>query len=161
LVEIAGCVLSSPEALATVTEVARRCGKHPVQCGDRAGFIVNALLFPYLNDAVRILEAHSPSIAGVAPAEAGGQGAAASAAGATGAVMDVVDTVMTAVCRHPMGPFALLDVVGLDVSLAIQRALHREFREPGLAPSVLLEHLVSAGHLGRKTGQGFRRWPAR
>jgi 3-hydroxybutyryl-CoA dehydrogenase len=59
-------------------------------------------------------------------------------------------------CRLPMGPFTLLDVVGLDVSLAIQQTLFREFREPGFAPAPLLEHLVTAGYLGRKTGRGFR-----
>jgi 3-hydroxybutyryl-CoA dehydrogenase len=102
-----------------------------VRCGDRAGFIVNALLFPYLNDAVRMLEAH---YAGV----------------------DDIDAAMKLGCRLPMGPFALLDVVGLDVSLAIQRTLYLEFREPGFAPAPLLEHLVTAGYLGRKTGRGFR-----
>ena len=78
-------------------------------CGDRAGFIVNALLFPYLNDAVRMLEAHY--------------------AGA-----DDIDTAMKTGCGYPMGPFELLDVVGLDVALAIQRELYLEFREPGFAP---------------------------
>jgi 3-hydroxybutyryl-CoA dehydrogenase len=96
-----------------------------------AGFIVNALLFPYLNDAVRMLEAHY--------AEA-----------------DDIDNAMKVGCGLPMGPFALLDVVGLDVSLAIQRTLYNEFREPGFAPAPLLEHLVTAGRLGRKTGKGFR-----
>ena len=95
-------------------------GKHPVTCGDRAGFIVNALLFPYLNDAVKMLEAHY--------------------AGA-----DDIDTAMKTGCGYPMGPFELLDVVGLDVSLAIQRQLYLEFREPGFAPAPLLEHLVTAG----------------
>ncbi len=106
-------------------------GKHPVRCGDRAGFIVNALLFPYLNDAVRMLEAHYASV-------------------------DDIDTAMKLGCRLPMGPFELLDVVGLDVSLAIQRTLYLEFREPGFAPAPLLEHLVTAGYLGRKTARGFR-----
>ena len=105
---------------------ARRC-----VCGDRAGFIVNALLFPYLNDAVKMLEAHY-------------------------ATADDIDTAMKTGCGYPMGPFELLDVVGLDVSLAIQRELYLEFREPGFAPAPLLEHLVTAGYLGRKTGRGFR-----
>ena len=95
------------------------------------GFIVNALLFPYLNDAVRMLEAHY-------------------------ATADDIDTAMKVGCGYPMGPFELLDVVGLDVSLAIQTTLYREFREPGFAPAPLLEHLVTAGYLGRKTGRGFR-----
>ena len=111
-------------------------GKHAVSCGDRAGFIVNALLFPYLNDAVRMLEAHY-------------------------ATADDIDTAMKQGCALPMGPFELLDVVGNDVSLAIQRELYLEFREPGFAPAPLLEHLVTAGYLGRKTGRGFRDYSAR
>ena len=100
-------------------------------CGDRAGFIVNALLFPYLNDAVRCSRRTTPSA-------------------------DDIDTAMKTGCGYPMGPFELLDVVGLDVSLAIQRELYLEFREPGFAPAPLLEHLVTAGYLGRKIGRGFR-----
>ena len=103
-------------------------------CGDRSGFIVNALLFPYLNDAVRMLEANYASA-------------------------DDIDTAMKTGCGLPMGPFELLDVVGLDVSLAIERELYTEFREPGYAPAPLLEHLVTAGYLGRKTGRGFRTYP--
>ncbi|MFD3406176.1 3-hydroxyacyl-CoA dehydrogenase family protein [Kribbella sp. NPDC058693] len=131
LVEVVSTVSTAPEVADTVAAVAVAAGKHPVRCGDRAGFIVNALLFPYLNDAVRMLEAH---YAGV----------------------DDIDAAMKLGCRLPMGPFALLDVVGLDVALAIQRTLYLEFREPGFAPAPLLEHLVTAGYLGRKTGRGFR-----
>ncbi|WP_329001740.1 3-hydroxybutyryl-CoA dehydrogenase [Kribbella sp. NBC_00709] len=131
LVEVVSTVSTAPEVAGTVAAVAVAAGKHPVRCGDRAGFIVNALLFPYLNDAVRMLEAH---YAGV----------------------DDIDAAMKLGCRLPMGPFALLDVVGLDVALAIQRTLYLEFREPGFAPAPLLEHLVTAGYLGRKTGRGFR-----
>ncbi|TCC21852.1 3-hydroxyacyl-CoA dehydrogenase family protein [Kribbella speibonae] len=131
LVEVVSTVSTTSEVADTVAAVAVAAGKHPVRCGDRAGFIVNALLFPYLNDAVRMLEAH---YAGV----------------------DDIDAAMKLGCRLPMGPFALLDVVGLDVSLAIQRTLYLEFREPGFAPAPLLEHLVTAGYLGRKTGRGFR-----
>ncbi|WBQ07445.1 3-hydroxyacyl-CoA dehydrogenase family protein [Kribbella sp. CA-293567] len=131
LVEVVSTVSTSPEVADTVAALAVAAGKHPVRCGDRAGFIVNALLFPYLNDAVRMLEAH---YAGV----------------------DDIDAAMKLGCRLPMGPFELLDVVGLDVSLAIQRTLYLEFREPGFAPAPLLEHLVTAGYLGRKTGRGFR-----
>ncbi len=111
--------------------VCRAIGKHPVTCGDRAGFIVNALLFPYLNDSVRMLEANYASA-------------------------DDIDLAMKKGCGYPMGPFELLDVVGLDVSYAIQRTLYLEFREPGFAPAPRLEHLVTAGYLGRKTGRGFR-----
>ncbi|MEV8378004.1 3-hydroxybutyryl-CoA dehydrogenase [Kribbella sp. NPDC056861] len=131
LVEVVSTVSTAPEVADTVAALAVAAGKHPVRCGDRAGFIVNALLFPYLNDAVRMLEAH---YAGV----------------------EDIDAAMKLGCRLPMGPFELLDVVGLDVSLAIQRTLYLEFREPGFAPAPLLEHLVTAGYLGRKTGRGFR-----
>ncbi len=131
LVEVVPTVLTSDDVTATVRAVALRSRKHPVVCGDRAGFIVNALLFPYLNDAVKMLEAHYANV-------------------------DDIDTAMKVGCGHPMGPFELADVVGLDVTLAIQETLYREFREPGYAPAPLLEHLVTAGFLGRKTGRGFR-----
>ena len=117
-------------------EVCARSGKHPVLCGARACCIVKALLFPYLNDAVRMLEAHYASA-------------------------DDIDTAMKYGCALPMGPFELLDVVGNDVSLAIQRELYLEFREPGFAPAPLLEHLVTAGYLGRKTKKGFRDYSTR
>ena len=131
LVEVVRTVSTAPDVEATVLDVARQIGKHAVRCGDRAGFIVNALLFPYLNDAVKMLEAHY-------------------------ATADDIDSAMKVGCGYPMGPFELLDVVGNDVSLAIQRTLYLEFREPGFAPAPLLEHLVTAGRLGRKTGKGFR-----
>ena len=131
LVEVVRTVSTAPEVLATAIAVTDRAGRHPVVCGDRAGFIVNALLFPYLNDAVGMLEANYASA-------------------------DDIDLAMKKGCGYPMGPFELLDVVGLDVSLAIQHTLYREFREPGFAPAPRLEHLVTAGYLGRKTGRGFR-----
>ncbi|HSL09408.1 MAG TPA: 3-hydroxybutyryl-CoA dehydrogenase [Pseudonocardiaceae bacterium] len=131
LVEVVQTISTEADVAATARELVRSLGKVPVTCGDRAGFIVNALLFPYLNDAVRMLEAHYASA-------------------------DDIDTAMKVGAALPMGPFALLDVVGLDVALAIQRSLYQEFREPGFAPAPLLEHLVTAGRLGRKTGKGFR-----
>ncbi len=131
LVEVVTTIATTPDVAATARQLARSLGKVPVTCGDRAGFIVNALLFPYLNDAVRMLEAHYASA-------------------------DDIDTAMMVGAALPMGPFALLDVVGLDVSLAIQRSLYQEFREPGYAPAPLLEKLVTAGRLGRKTRKGFR-----
>ncbi|MCU0263639.1 MAG: 3-hydroxybutyryl-CoA dehydrogenase [Candidatus Nanopelagicales bacterium] len=131
LVEIVAHVSTAPDVIATAAEVCKATGKHAVHCGDRAGFIVNALLFPYLNDAVKMLEAHY-------------------------ATAEEIDVAMKKGCGLPMGPFELLDVVGNDVSLAIQQTLYREFREPGFAPAPMLEHLVTAGYLGRKTGRGFR-----
>lgn len=131
LVEIVRTVSTSNETVATAREVCRVLDKHAVLCGDRAGFIVNTLLFPYLNDAVKMLEDHY-------------------------ATADDIDAAMKVGCGYPMGPFELLDVVGLDVALAIERTLYREFREPGFAPAPLLEHLVTAGYLGRKSGRGFR-----
>jgi 3-hydroxybutyryl-CoA dehydrogenase len=131
LVEVVHTVSTAPDVVATAQDVCGRVGKHVVTCGDRSGFIVNALLFPYLNDAVKMLEASY-------------------------ATTDDIDTAMKTGCGLPMGPFELLDVVGLDVSLAIQRELYLEFRERGFAPAPLLEHLVTAGYLGRKTGRGFR-----
>ncbi|WP_405718415.1 3-hydroxyacyl-CoA dehydrogenase family protein [Streptomyces sp. NBC_00046] len=131
LVEVVRTVLTADDVHATVREVCGKVRKHPVDCGDRAGFIVNALLFPYLNNAIKMVEEHY-------------------------ATLDDIDAAMKLGGGYPMGPFELLDVVGLDVSLAIEKVLHSEFRDPGLAPAPLLEHLVAAGCLGRKTGRGFR-----
>ena len=131
LVEVVSTVTTADDVHETVLALCTALDKVPVSCGDRAGFIVNALLFPYLNDAVKMLEAHY-------------------------ATADDIDTAMKLGCALPMGPFELLDVVGNDVSLAIQRELYLEFREPGFAPAPLLEHLVTAGYLGRKTKRGFR-----
>ncbi|MEV4332088.1 3-hydroxyacyl-CoA dehydrogenase family protein [Streptomyces sp. NPDC049597] len=136
LVEIVRTVLTADDVHATVREVTTRIRKHPVDCGDRAGFIVNALLFPYLNNAIKMVEEHYASL-------------------------DDIDAAMKLGGGYPMGPFELLDVVGLDVSLAIEKVLHQEFRDPGLAPAPLLEHLVAAGCLGRKTGRGFREYARR
>jgi 3-hydroxybutyryl-CoA dehydrogenase len=131
LVEVVSTVATASDVSESVRALCAKIDKHAVSCADRAGFIVNALLFPYLNDAVRMLEAHY-------------------------ADADEIDTAMKEGCALPMGPFELLDVIGNDVSLAIQRTLFMEFREPGFAPAPLLEHLVTAGYLGRKTGRGFR-----
>jgi 3-hydroxybutyryl-CoA dehydrogenase len=131
LVEVVSTVSTAPDVEATALDVCAKLDKHAVRCGDRAGFIVNALLFPYLNDAIKMLEAHYASA-------------------------DDIDLAMKVGCGYPMGPFELLDVVGNDVSLAIERELYLEFREPGFAPAPLPEQLVTAGRLGRKTGKGFR-----
>ncbi|MFE1732285.1 3-hydroxyacyl-CoA dehydrogenase family protein [Streptomyces bacillaris] len=136
LVEVVRTVLTAGDVHATVRAVCAKIRKHPVDCGDRAGFIVNALLFPYLNNAIKMVEEHYASL-------------------------DDIDAAMKLGGGYPMGPFELLDVVGLDVSLAIEKVLHKEFRDPGLAPAPLLEHLVAAGCLGRKTGRGFREYARR
>lgn len=131
LVEIVDTVATDADVLATAEDIVAKIGKVGVRCGDRAGFIVNALLFPYLNDAIKMAEGNY-------------------------AGTDDIDAAMKLGCGYPMGPFELLDVVGLDVSLAIQQTLYREFREPGFAPAPWLEHLVTAGYTGRKAGRGFR-----
>ena len=136
LVEVVSTVSTDDEVAETTRALCAAVGKVAVSCRDRAGFVVNALLFPYLNDAVKMLEAHY-------------------------ATADDIDTAMKFGCALPMGPFELLDVVGNDVSLAIQRELYLEFREPGFAPAPLLEHLVTAGYLGRKTKRGFRDYSSR
>ena len=130
LVEVVRTVATASDveerSLAWVSEI----GKHPVRCRDRAGFIVNFLLFPYLNDAVRMHEEGYST-------------------------PEDIDAAMKLGCGHPMGPFALMDIVGLDVTYAILNSLHEEFRERRYAPAPLLEHMVRAGYLGRKTGRGF------
>jgi 3-hydroxybutyryl-CoA dehydrogenase len=130
LVEVVRPICASDETMAAVTEFVLACGKEPVNVKDQAGFVVNALLFPYLNNAVRLLEQ------GVATKEG-------------------IDIAMKGGCGFPMGPFALLDLVGLDTSVAILDALFAEFAEPNFSPRPLLRRMVSAGQLGRKSGTGF------
>ena len=129
LVEVVTADDTSVEVDETVRALCLATGKHPVSCGDRAGFIVNALLFPYLNDAIKLHEAGGGSI-------------------------DEIDEALKAT-QLPMGPFQLLDVVGNDVSLAIQQSLVRTFGHAGWQPAETLERLVAEGRLGRKTGEGF------
>jgi len=130
LVEIVRPLTASDDTITAARAFAEACGKNPVEVQDRAGFIVNALLFPYLNNAVRMLEN------GTASAED-------------------IDTAMKGGCNFPMGPLALLDLVGLDTSLAILDALYEEFRDPNYAAVPVLRRMVSAGRLGRKSGSGF------
>jgi 3-hydroxybutyryl-CoA dehydrogenase len=130
LVEIVRPLTASDETVAEVTAFATACGKDPVEVKDRAGFIVNALLFPYLNNAVRMLENGTAS-------------------------RDDIDTAMKGGCNFPMGPLALLDLVGLDTSLSILDALYEEFRDPNYAAVPALRRMVTAGQLGRKSGVGF------
>ena len=130
LVEVVSTLATSDETVDAVVSFAQTCGKEPVRVKDRAGFIVNALLFPYLNNAVRMLEAGTAS-------------------------QEDIDAAMKGGCGFPMGPLALLDLVGLDTSLAIIEALHAEFGDPNYAPAPLIRRMVSAGKLGRKSGEGF------
>jgi 3-hydroxybutyryl-CoA dehydrogenase len=130
LVEIVRPITASDETIAAAVGFAEACGKDAVTVADRAGFVVNALLFPYLNNAIRMWEHGTAS-------------------------MDDIDTAMCGGCNFPMGPFALLDLVGLDTSLAILDALYDEFRDPNYAAVPTLRRKVAAGQLGRKSGQGF------
>ena len=130
LVEVVRPITASDETVSAALAFAASCGKDGVEVKDRAGFIVNALLFPYLNNAVRMWE----------------QGTAA---------MESIDTAMKGGCNFPMGPFALLDLVGLDTSVAILDALYAEFADPNYASVPSLRRMVAAGHLGRKTKRGF------
>ncbi|HSL59609.1 MAG TPA: 3-hydroxybutyryl-CoA dehydrogenase [Acidimicrobiales bacterium] len=130
LVEIVTPLTASEETVEAVTTFAASCGKDPVRVKDRAGFIVNALLFPYLNNAVRMLENGTAS-------------------------RDDIDTAMKGGCNFPMGPLALLDLVGLDTSVSILDALYEEFRDPNYAAQPVLRRMVAAGQLGRKSGSGF------
>ena len=130
LVEVVRPITASDETIAAALGFAETCGKSPVEVKDQAGFIVNALLFPYLNTAVRLLEQNV-------------------------ADRDGIDTAMKGGCGFPMGPFALLDLVGLDTSLAILDALYDEYRDPNYAAVPLLRRMVSAELYGRKSGQGF------
>lgn len=135
LVEVVAALTTSDESVETARAFAESCGKQPVIVKDQAGFIVNALLFPYLNNAITLYEN------GVAS-------------------MEDIDTAMKAGCGFPMGPLALLDLVGLDTSLSILEALYEEFRDPNYAPAPTLKRLVSAGKLGRKSGSGFFEYPS-
>lgn len=134
LVEVIPCLATDEATVARAEQfVTAALEKHVVRCPDRAGFVVNALLVPFLLSAIRMLEA------GMASA-------------------DDIDTAMVEGCRHPMGPLALTDLIGLDTTLHVARSLHEEFAEPHYAPPPLLQRMVEAGRLGRKTGRGFHEY---
>jgi 3-hydroxybutyryl-CoA dehydrogenase len=131
LVEVISSLLTSAETTSRVHEYAiESLKKQVITSPDRAGFVVNALLIPYLLSAVRMLES------GFASAED-------------------IDTGMVVGCAHPLGPLALTDLIGLDTTLAVAESLYAEFKEPHLAPPPLLSRMTQAGLLGRKSGQGF------
>ena len=133
LVEVVRTVLADDDAVDAVVELASRCGKTPVVVGDRAGFIANALLFGYLNDAALMAERqHATSTA--------------------------IDEAMTSGAGLPMGPLALMDMIGLDVCLEVLEVMYDETRDRRYAPAPLLKRLVLAGLLGRKSGRGYYRY---
>jgi 3-hydroxybutyryl-CoA dehydrogenase len=131
LVEMISSLLTSAETTQRVRDFAtNQLAKTVIVSPDRAGFVVNALLIPYLLSSVRMLES------GFASA-------------------DDIDTGMVLGCAHPMGPLRLIDLIGLDTTLAVADSLYAEFKEPHLAPPPLLSRMTQAGLLGRKSGQGF------
>ncbi|EGD41916.1 3-hydroxybutyryl-CoA dehydrogenase [Nocardioides sp. WG-D5] len=131
LVELIPSLTTSPETLERMqTFVAKTLGKQPIEATDRAGFVVNSLLVPYLLSAVRMYEAGYASAADI-------------------------DNGMVLGCGHPMGPLALSDLIGLDTVRAIGISMYEEFKEPLYSPPPLLDRMVDAGLLGKKSGQGF------
>ena len=130
LVEVVGTIVTSPAVMEEAMKFATSLDKVPIRTSDRSGFIVNRLLVPYLLDAIRALEE------------------------GVGSVEDI-DKGMKLGCGYPMGPFTLLDFVGLDTTYYIANILFDEFREKRFAPPPLLKRMVLAGHHGKKTGRGF------
>ncbi|MDQ1366911.1 MAG: 3-hydroxybutyryl-CoA dehydrogenase [Acidimicrobiaceae bacterium] len=131
LVEVVTSLLTDPSVVdAAETFASEQLGKHVIRSQDRAGFIVNSLLIPYLLSAIRMLESGFATAADI-------------------------DTGMVEGCAHPMGPLALTDLIGLDTTMAVAISLYEEFKEQLFAPPPLLSRMVSAGLLGRKTGRGF------
>jgi 3-hydroxybutyryl-CoA dehydrogenase len=137
LVELVTSLMTSPETVSQAESFATEVlNKRVIRSKDRAGFVVNALLIPYLLSAIRMMES------GFATA-------------------DDIDTGMVEGCNHPMGPLHLTDLIGLDTTLAVAQSLYEEFKEPLYAPPPLLSRMVEAGLLGRKTGRGFYEYGSR
>lgn len=136
LVEVVRTLLTSDEAVDIASQFVRDIGKEPVACGDNSGFIVNRLLVPYMLDAIRAYEE------------------------GVGSVEDI-DKAMQLGCGYPMGPFVLLDFVGLDTTYYIANIMFEEYREKRFAPPPLLKQMVQAGRLGKKSGHGFYEYPAK
>jgi 3-hydroxybutyryl-CoA dehydrogenase len=130
LVEVVQTILTEERAVTAAAEWARAAGKVPVRAKDSTAFIVNRLLVPYLLDAIRVYESGLASL-------------------------EDIDQAMKLGCGYPMGPFTLLDLVGLDTTMFVAEVMFEEFREPRYAPPPLLKRMVMAGHLGRKSGRGF------
>ena len=130
LVEVVRTILTDETAARAATEFVRSVGKVPVQAKDATAFIVNRLLVPYLLDAIRVYEGGLASL-------------------------EDIDQAMKLGCGYPMGPFTLLDLVGLDTCMYVAEVMFEEFREARYAPPPLLKRMVMAGHLGRKSGRGF------
>ncbi|MEW2048781.1 3-hydroxybutyryl-CoA dehydrogenase [Streptomyces sp. NBC_00377] len=130
LVELIPALTTSPETVRRTRAFSEQLGKEPIEAPDRSGFVVNALLVPYLLSAVRMLESGA-------------------------ARPDDIDRGMELGCAHPMGPLRLLDLIGLDTAQAVAESMYEEFKEPLYAPPALLRRMVAAGHLGRKNGRGF------
>jgi 3-hydroxybutyryl-CoA dehydrogenase len=130
LVEVVRTEASSSEAVEAVYAFAERIGKRPIRCSDTPGFVVNRILIPLLNDCVRVLDE-----AGVTPQD--------------------LDTALTAGLNWPIGPCALIDLIGVDVHVHASEALHEALGEPRIAPPERLVEMLAAGRLGRKSGQGF------
>ncbi|WP_413098734.1 3-hydroxybutyryl-CoA dehydrogenase [Streptomyces sp. Inha503] len=135
LVEVIPALTTSEETVRRTRDVVQRLGKQAIQAADRSGFVVNALLVPYLLSAVRMVESGS-------------------------ARPDDIDRGMELGCAHPMGPLRLLDLIGLDTAQAVAESMYEEFKEPLYAPPALLRRMVAAGHLGRKSGRGFYMYDA-
>jgi 3-hydroxybutyryl-CoA dehydrogenase len=130
LLELVRSLATSEETLAFARGMGERLGKTTVLAKDRAGFIVNMLLIPYLNGAIRMLEEGF-------------------------ATREDIDVAVELGLRHPMGPLTLLDFIGLDTAMHVADVLYEEFKHPDYAPPPLLKRMVTMGYLGRKSGQGF------
>jgi 3-hydroxybutyryl-CoA dehydrogenase len=130
LVELVPALVTGAGTLGRTRDLAEQLGKQAIQAPDRSGFVVNALLVPFLLSAVRMVESGS-------------------------ARPDDIDRGMELGCAHPMGPLRLLDLIGLDTAQAVAESMYEEYKEPLYAPPALLRRMVAAGHLGRKSGRGF------
>ncbi|MBI2159418.1 MAG: 3-hydroxybutyryl-CoA dehydrogenase [Candidatus Rokubacteria bacterium] len=136
LVEVVRTILTDEATVKAATQWVGAVGKTPVQAKDSTAFIVNRLLVPYLLDAIRVYEGGLASL-------------------------EDIDAAMKLGCGYPMGPFTLLDLVGLDTTMYVAEVMFEEFREPRYAPPPLLKRMVMAGQLGRKTGKGFYTYAAK